>query len=87
MILEILGESELGTLASGRTVRAVALGTWLCCSVCLCHQGGKLCALQGPWLVQVGALSNPNNERSFPKLPSTLPKGNKRLEYLLNCLL
>lgn len=88
VMLEILRESELGT--AGLWENSVSSGTgntWHRSSVCLCHQGGKLCALQGPWLVQVGALSNPSNEHSFPKLPGTLPKGNKRLEYLLNCLL
>lgn len=88
MILEILRYSELGTL--GLWENGVSSGTgdtWLCSSVCLCHQGGQLCALQGPRLVQVEALGNPSNEHRFPKLPITLPKGNKSLEYLLNCLL
>lgn len=88
VIFEILRESELGTLGPWEISVSSGTGdTWHCSSVCLCHRGGKLCALQGPWLVQVGALGNASNGHGFPKLPGTLPKGNKRLEYLLNCLL
>lgn len=85
MILEILRESELGILGLREKREQWHWGHMaLLLCVPLLPERKALCSAG---LIQVGALVDPGNEHSFPKLPSTLPKGNKRLEYLLNCLL